>query len=1128
MQATEAASTTEDAGTDAAGPQSPFAGGAGTEASPYQIANCAQLQAMSTALYDHFVVTADIDCTGFDAGDGHGFRPVGDDGLEFGGRVDGGGHVVTGLTIDRPTENRVGLFGRTRWAVITRLGLVSPHITGKDDVGALIGWQRWGLVEQVFVRGGTVAGRQRVGALVGQMHHSKVYDSYAQAEMSCSKWDSFSGGGQSRWNRDCGHLVGSTVHGTVLNSYAAVLAAPHYGLAGGSSPCTHTASFYDCEIVAGCTAPHTEARATSLLQSQAYLEGQAWDFESVWGLQEATYPCLQWEAGCGEVVCASDDASCDGADDDCDGAVDEDYVSTPTSCGVGVCGATGATSCVDGAVQDSCAPGSATGADALCDGLDDDCDGVVDEGYVATETTCGEGVCGASGATSCVDGAVQDSCAPGSATGDDANCDGVDDDCDGSTDEGYVSIATSCGEGVCGATGATSCVSGTVQDSCAPGTATGADTLCDGVDEDCDGSTDEGYVSAATSCGVGVCGATGATSCVSGAVQDSCAPGAVTGADTVCDGLDEDCDGSTDEAYVSAATTCGVGACGATGATSCVSGAVQDSCAPGAATGADTVCDGVDEDCDGSTDEGYVSAATSCGAGVCGATGATSCVSGAVQDSCAPGAATGTDSVCDGLDEDCDGSTDEGYASTATTCGVGVCGATGATSCVGGAVQDSCAPGTGTGADTVCDGVDDDCDGSTDEGYASTATTCGVGVCGATGATSCVSGTVQDSCAPGTATGADTACDGLDEDCDGSTDEGYASMTTTCGLGVCGATGATSCVSGAVQDSCAPGAATGADTLCDGVDEDCDGSTDEGYVSAATSCGAGVCGATGATSCVSGTVQDSCAPGTATGADTVCDGLDEDCDGSTDEGYASMTTTCGLGVCGATGATSCVSGAVQDSCAPGAATGADTLCDGVDEDCDGSTDEGYVSAATSCGAGVCGATGATSCVSGAVQDSCAPGAATGTDSVCDGLDEDCDGSTDEGYASTTTSCGVGVCGATGATSCVGGAVQDSCAPGTATGADTVCDGVDEDCDGSTDEGYASTATTCGVGVCGATGATSCVSGTVQDSCAPGTATGADTVCDGLDEDCDGSTDEGYASMTTTAAWACEPQARRAV
>ena len=85
------------------------------------------------------------------------------------------------------------------------------------------------------------------------------------------------------------------------------------------------------------------------------------------------------ECGASCVADGSDDSDCDGVDDDCDGEVDDGYASMATSCGVGACASTGATSRVDGALVNSCEPGSASADDASCDGVDSDCDGVVDE-----------------------------------------------------------------------------------------------------------------------------------------------------------------------------------------------------------------------------------------------------------------------------------------------------------------------------------------------------------------------------------------------------------------------------------------------------------------------------------------------------------------------------------------------------------------------------------------------------------------------------------------------------------------------------------------------------------------------------------------------------------------------------
>jgi hypothetical protein len=295
----------------------------------------------------------------------------------------------------------------------------------------------------------------------------------------------------------------------------------------------------------------------------------------------------------------------------------------------------------------------------------DSCSGR-DEVTYTSNADCGTGYCRAHNtASTCLLG-VEMACVPAQPlSADDSTCDGVDDDCDGRVDEDFATAATSCGRGVCSATGSTRCSAGKIADSCVAGQPSASDdATCNDRDEDCDGRVDEDVAVEPSTCAMGACAMTGTIACVGGVPVDSCVPsGPTTATDPTCNNIDDDCDGSADEEYVASATSCGVGACARTGMRTCQAGTAVDSCSAGSPTGADTTCNRVDEDCDGRFDEAYVSAATSCGVGACASTGNMTCVNGATQNSCVPKTRQTTvdDATSPGnnIDDDCDGKVDE-------------------------------------------------------------------------------------------------------------------------------------------------------------------------------------------------------------------------------------------------------------------------------------------------------------------------------------------------------------------------------------------------------------------------------------------------------------------------------------
>ncbi len=383
--------------------------------------------------------------------------------------------------------------------------------------------------------------------------------------------------------------------------------------------------------------------------------------------------------------------TCNGVDDDCDQRVDEEVAQVGAACGtdVGEC-TTGVYECT------GTGPLRCTGVGGVaetCNQLDDNCNGAADEGNPGGGVPCGSdlGDCVA-GITTCVGGAIDcvgDLGMPGAVM---ETCDGHDNDCDGAFDEGLGSLGT------CGATATGECELGTL--TCVGGVPTCLGgvgptlELCDALDQDCDGSSTNGFNLATDPRNCGACNDV----CVLPFAVEGCAGGDCTiagcepnhwnangmagdgceyacqfqGSQEACNQLDEDCDNRFDENLAPPANLCDPdGACAGTVA-ACEVGGFDCNYGPTVSVDGngdivpETACDNLDNDCDGRVDESHPLKGTACADsedGVCQSRGVFACDAadpmGPVTCTITmPGQPVGTAELCDNLDNDCDGVVD--------------------------------------------------------------------------------------------------------------------------------------------------------------------------------------------------------------------------------------------------------------------------------------------------------------------------------------------------------------------------------------------------------------------------------------------------------------------------------------
>ncbi|MFZ7101504.1 MAG: GLUG motif-containing protein [Peptococcaceae bacterium] len=294
--------------------------GDGMSDNPYLIKTAADLALLAELVNKHAVAYAqenvhyklenNIDLSAYNElyDGGKGWIPIGTEPIKgFKGKFDGNGKTITGLTINRPITDNIGLFGYlSSNSKVHNLSISDASIQGKLSVGGIAGYAEGATVENCAVIG-SISGAESVGGIVGCVSGGKVYRCYSTGSVTgtgnyvggivgylenavANLWFCYSDSSISGGNA-VGGLAGYVYQGKVQNCYSTgnVTGARYVGGVAGDvtsdtlQNCYSTGSVTGTEVVGGIVGVFSGGTIKNCVALNPSIDAGEYDFGRVVG-----------------------------------------------------------------------------------------------------------------------------------------------------------------------------------------------------------------------------------------------------------------------------------------------------------------------------------------------------------------------------------------------------------------------------------------------------------------------------------------------------------------------------------------------------------------------------------------------------------------------------------------------------------------------------------------------------------------------------------------------------------------------------------------------------------------------------------------------------------------------------